>query len=761
MSVESEIQPASVATHCPYCALQCGMRLVDSEGTESKFTRTLTVAPRPDFPTNKGGMCRKGWTAANLLTHPDRLTSPLLRNGDGVLTPATWDEALTFVVDRLTSIQARYGRDAVGIFGGGGLTNEKAYSLGKFARVALRTSNIDYNGRFCMSSAAAAGIKAFGIDRGLPFPLEDIPGAEAILLTGGNPAETMPPIMQYFDEQKRRGGKLIVADPRKTPTAALADLHLQLTPGSDAALANGLLHIAAAGGLIDEDFIAERTTGYDAVRRAVASYWPDRVERITGIPVAELTRAAHLMGEASTAMVLTARGTEQQSKGVDNTLAFINLILALGKAGKPHCGFGCITGQGNGQGGREHGQKADQLPGYRKIDNPEHRRYIASVWGVDEADIPGPGKSGFEMVRSLGQDGGVRGLMVFASNLLVSAPDANLVRDRLKSLELLTVSDIFLSETALLADVVLPCVQWAEEDGTMTNLEGRVIRRRKAQDPPEGARSDLDVIADLARRLGSDKFSDDPRTVFDELRRASAGGVADYSGITYERIDAENGVFWPCPGPTPLHQPLSPPGKGVSELHPSPGAMPIALDGHVVPVQPSTHEKGEGAMLDRRVATHPGTPRMFIDRFGTPDGKARFHSIGHRPAAEEPDDDYPLYLTTGRVMGMYQSGSQTRRVKELVEAFPRAFVEIHPVLAQRFGIVDGEVARITTRRGHVEVAARVTPTIRQDTLFIPFHWSGMECANLLTNTALDPTSKMPEFKICAAKIERTESQPDN
>ena len=729
MIAEPPVEISATDTHCPYCALQCGMKLV-SEG------QLLTVAPRPDFPTNKGGMCRKGWTSTELLSHPDRLTSPLIRNAAGDFEAASWDDALGYVVDKIKAIQSRYGLDAMGIFGGGGLTNEKAYTLGKFARIALKTPHIDYNGRFCMSSAAAAGIKAFGIDRGLPFPLEDIPGAEAVLLTGGNPAETMPPIMQYFDEQKRRGGKLIVVDPRKTATAALAAVHLQITPGSDTALANGLLHIAAAEGLVDEDFIAARTSGYDVVRRMVASYWPDRVERMTGVPVAQLTRAAHILGEASTAMVLTAPGTEQQSKGVDNTLAFINLILALGKAGKPHCGFGCITGQGNGQGGREHGQKADQLPGYRKIDNPEHRKYVASVWGVDEAEIPGPGRSAFELLQSLGEDGGVRGLLVYASNVVVSAPNANVVREKLRSLDLLVVSDIFLSETAALADVVLPCSQWAEEDGTMTNLEGRVIRRRKAKEPPAGVRSDLDVMVDLARRLGSDKFSDDPETVFTELRRASAGGVADYSGITYGRIDAEDGVFWPCPDGPSNASTLT---EGSGPLTPNAGGT-----------GPGGHS---GIEVEKRPLA-PGTRRMFLDKFATPDGRARFHAVGHRPAAEEPDDDFPLYLTTGRVMGMYQSGSQTRRVKELVDASPRAFVEIHPILAQRFGIADGDLSRISTRRGVVEVVARLTPTIRQDTLFIPFHWPGMECANLLTNAALDPTSRMPEFKICAAKISR-------
>ena len=278
--------------------------------------------------------------------------------------------ALDRIAWEIRRVQEQYGRDAVGVFGGGGLTNEKAYLLGKFARVALRTPNIDYNGRFCMASEAAAGIKAFGMDRGLPFPMEDIADTEAILLIGGNPAETMPPIMQYFDRQRENGGALIVVDPRRTATAQTATLHLQLTPGTDAALANGLLHIAAADGLLDHDFIAARTSGYDQVRRVIASYWPDRVERITGVPTSQLTKAAHLLGEAATAMTLTARGAGQQSKGVDNTLAFINLALALGKAGKPLCGYGCITGQGNGQGGREHGQKADQLPGYRKIDNP-------------------------------------------------------------------------------------------------------------------------------------------------------------------------------------------------------------------------------------------------------------------------------------------------------------------------------------------------------------------------------------------------------
>ncbi|MBV8730864.1 MAG: molybdopterin oxidoreductase family protein [Acidobacteriia bacterium] len=686
---------AVCATHCPYCSLQCGMHL-KSAG------ESWSVAVR-DFPTNRGGLCQKGWTAAELLRHPARLRSPLIRSHRSEpLRPASWEEALARIARAMQETQSAHGKDAVGIFGGGSLTNEKAYLLGKFARVALGTSQIDYNGRFCMSSAAAASLKAFGIDRGLPFPLADIAGAEAILLVGSNVAETMPPVMQYFQEQKSRGGSLIVVDPRATVTAAASTLHLQITPGTDCALANGLLHIAVKEGYLDEEFIAARTTGFDLVRRTVSSYWPGRVERITGIPEQQLQRAARLLGKARTAIVLTARGPEQQSHGVNNALAFINLALALGKAGKPYCGYGCLTGQGNGQGGREHGQKADQLPGYRRLDNPEHRAHIARIWGIPESDLPAPGRSAYEMLDTLGTPGGVHSLLVFGSNLAVSAPHAAHIQSRLESLDFLMVSDFFLSETAELADVVLPSTQWAEEEGTMTNLEGRVILRTQAGEPPEGVRSDLEILNALAEKLGCGRmFPSRAEEVFNELRCASSGGPADYSGITYDRIAREDGIFWPCPG-----------------------------DGH------------------------PGTPRLFLDRFGTSSGRAQFHAVEYQPCAEEPDYEFPLYLTTGRLMSHYQSGTQTRRVPALNDAAPEPFVQIHPSMARTYGINEGDTVRLTTRRGTAILAAQLTSAIRMDTLFVPFHFSGSGRANLLTNPALDPVSRMPEFKVCAVRIEK-------
>ncbi len=424
----------------------------------------LQVAAR-DFPTNKGGLCRKGWTAASLLDAPDRLTTPLARAHRGApLLPVTWDQALDRVAASMRSIQAAHGADAFGMFGGGGLTNEKSYALGKFARVALRTANIDYNGRFCMAAAAAAGNRAFGVDRGLPFPLADIPRAQAILLAGANPAETMPPVMQYFEAQRAAGGTLIVADPRRTATAKAADLHLQLTPGTDAALANGLLHVAIQRGLIDRDYIEARTAGFErgAADRRVVLARPGRADH-RGARAATGAGGDALLGEASSAMVITARGTEQQKPRVDNVPAFINLALALGLPGRPNSGYGCLTGQGNGQGGREHGQKADQLPGYRKLDNPTaSRRGRGGLGRSIRTACLGPGCRRMELLAALG--GQVRGLMVMASNIVVSAPDAGAAgAAACDELDFLVVADLFLSETAAMADVVLPTAQWAEE----------------------------------------------------------------------------------------------------------------------------------------------------------------------------------------------------------------------------------------------------------------------------------------------------------
>src|SRR5215217_6927934 len=391
-------------THCPYCSLQCGMDVTAGD-------RPATLVPA-DFPTNKGGLCSKGWSSTELLDHPERLLRPLVRATPGdrtsPLIESTWEDALGRLVEAIERTQVTYGRDAVGCFGGGSLTNEQAYQFGKFARVALRTSAIDYNGRFCMSSAAGAANRAFGLDRGMPCPLSDIAEADVVVLVGSNPADTMPPAMQYFDAGRERWAQHVVVDPRRTATARNAALHLQPLPGTDLALANGLLHIAIAEGLVDEDYVAARTAGFDDVRAGVAAYWPDRVERLTGVPVADQRRTVFALARAQRAIVLTARGAEQHRSGTDTTTAWINLALALGLPGRPGSGYGTVTGQGNGQGGREHGQKADQLPGYRKITDPAARAHIARVWGIEESLIPGPGLPAVELLKSLGKPDGVR-----------------------------------------------------------------------------------------------------------------------------------------------------------------------------------------------------------------------------------------------------------------------------------------------------------------------------------------------------------------
>jgi assimilatory nitrate reductase catalytic subunit len=673
---------------------------VTARAPETPGATAFDVRADEDFPVNRGQMCIKGFTSAELLDHAARVTTPRLRGRTGQLVEATWDAALDFVAERLLAIRARHGAEALAAFGSGALTNEKAYLLGKFARLALGTPNIDYNGRYCMSSAAAGQNKAFGIDRGMPFPVEDIARADVLVLWGANPADTMPPMMQWVNQLRERGGKLIVVDPRRTETARVADLHIQPTPGTDLALANGLCALAISEGRVDAAYVAARTSGFEALRRHLLGTHDAHVERQTGVSLDQQLYVVQLLADGGRAMILSGRGPEQQSKGSDTVLALINLALLLGKVGKPASGYGCITGQGNGQGGREHGQKADQLPGYRLIENVEDRAAIARAWGVDPATLPGKGKSAYELLDALGPEGGVRALLVFGSNVAVASPNARNIERKLASLELCVVSDAFENETSAHAHAFLPIAQWGEETGTMTNLEGRVILREQVRPAPAGTRTDLEILCALAARLGAGALfpSSVPEEVFAELGAATAGARADYSGITYDKIRRQQGVFWPCPS-----------------------------------------------------AHHPGTPRLFAERFAHADGKARLHVVRDRPSAETPDDEYPLYFTTGRYREHYNSGAQTRQVAALVDARPEPRVQIHPRLAASLGAEDGSRLMVESRRGSVAFNVTLTPDIRADTLFAPFHWGGKQAANILTIPALDPVSRMPEFKVCAVR----------
>jgi len=688
-----------VPTHCPYCAVQCGMNLLVEND------HVVGFEPRYDFPVNEGKLCPKGVTAYLQAHHPDRLKHPLIKR-NGLFERASWDEALDLITAKIKELRSKYGNDSMALYSGSSLTTEKTYVMGKFARVGLQTRYVDYNGRLCMVSAAAGNNKAFGVDRAAN-PWSDIPLSEVLLIAGANCAETFPILNKFMWQQRDNGGIWIIIDPRETPTARQGDLHLQLRPGTDVALANGMLHVIIKEGYIDEDFIAERTNGWAETRECILEkYTPEHCAEITGVPAEKIILAAQLYGRASTGFVLHARGIEHHSNGVDNVLSYINLVLATGKIGAPGRGYATFTGQGNGQGGREHGQKSDQLPGQRSINNPEHRKHMAEFWGIAEDELPQAGVSVVEMFQKM-REGEIRGLISVCNNVMVSLPDTNKVRESLEGLDFYVCIDFFMSEAARYADVVLPGTAWSEDEGVTTNGEGRVLKINKATEPPGEAKPDWWIVQQLAKRLGREKFFPytHSREMFNELREASRGGTADYGGISWERIERENGVFWPCPSDD-----------------------------------------------------HPGTPRMFEDRFYHPDGKARFHAVEYKGADEKPDDEYPLILTSGRVVFQYLSGNQTRRIKFLVDQCPEPYVEIHPETAKKLEIADGERVKVVSRRGSGVFPALVVRTIRPDTIFVPYHWGEELAVNQLTNPALDPTSKIPEFKACAARIEKVASR---
>ncbi len=699
---DESIHPAEklVKTHCCFCGQQCGIQLKVREN------RVIGFEPWEAFPFNRGMLCPKGVKRYLQDSHPDRLLQPLMRTDAGFRS-ATWDEALDFTARRLREVQEKYGRDAVAVYGGASLSTEKSYLLGKFARVALGTRHIDYNGRLCMVSAGVAYKLAFGVDRST-IPWSDIPKAEVLFIIGANIGDCAPITTDYVWRCRDNGGRLIVADPRMTPISRNADLYLPVRPGTDLALLMSILHIILRDRLESREFIEKYTVGFDAVADSVKKYDPRTAAEITGVPPEAIEKAARWFAKADRAIALHARGLEHHSKGVENCLAVINIILATGKIGREGCGCTMITGQGNGQGGREHGQKCDQLPGQRSLTDPAAREHVARVWGIKPDDLPQPGYTAEEIMQAIHR-GEIKALLSICFNPLVSLPDANFTREALNRLEFFGIIDFFLSETARHADVVLAGSLQEEEDGIACSAEGRVIHWQKSVDPPANARTDTDIIVSLAQRLAKGDYFRfaTPADVLEELREASRGGVADYYGITYEKIDRQMGVFWPCP----------------------------TLD-------------------------HPGTPRFFEDlRSYHHDGKFHFNQTIWRDSGDPVDQDFPVYLTTGRVVSQYLSGTQTRRIGALVEQYPEPKVEIHPRLASQYGINEGDWITVQTRRDQVTLQATVVRTIRPDTVFIPYHWPGKRSANRLTHRTLDPRSKIPEYKVSACRLRKAQG-PD-
>jgi len=709
MRLDSTLVPDKVVnTHCCFCGQQCGIKLLVKDEVVVGFE------PWYDFPFNEGKLCPKGVKRYLQGAHPDRLLHAYQRdtNSPNGFRALGYDEAIARVASEIQRIQDAHGPHAMACLSGASLTTEKCYLMGKFARVCLKSSNIDYNGRLCMVSAGAANKKAFGVDRAANS-WADILKTQLVWISGANIAECAPITTDYVWQARENGAKVIVVDPRITAIARTCDLFLPIKPGRDVALFNGILHLMIENNWLDHDFIAKHTVNFDEVAAGVKDCSPSRTAEITGIAERAIRTAAEWWGEAQSSFLLHARGIEHHTHGVQNCLGAINIVLASGRIGREFCGYATITGQANGQGGREHGQKCDQLPGWRDLGNPEHRAHIAKIWGVAEQDLPPPGVDAYEIFRKIDRNE-IKGLLSICFNPLVSLPDNNFVRRMLQKLEFYVAIDFFMNETARYADIVLPGSLHEEDEGTVTTAEGRVIKINKAVECPGDAREDWRIIQDIAKSLNRPHgFTfDSPREILEELRVASRGGVADYSGITYERLEKEHGVFWPC----------------YSE-------------------------------------EHPGTPRLFEPGtwnpvangngpFYFPDGKARFNAITYQPPAEVTDAEYPYILTTGRVISHFLSGTQTRRIGPLVDQCPEPYIEVHPELAGKLGLATGDWATAESRRGTCTLPVRVVTTIRPDTIFIPYHWPGRKSVNQLTISAQDAISKIPEYKVCAVRLKK-------
>lgn len=701
---QQEVQSQKVYdTQCPFCSMQCKMQLIEERVVSRRNYKTVGK----DNPTTEGRLCIKGMNAHQHALHRERLKQPMLKvNGEFV--PITWEEAMGHIKEKFTAIQGEDGLDALSVYGSASLTNEEAYLLGKFARVALKTKHIDYNGRLCMASAATGANQTFGMDRGFTNTLHEIPHTRCIILAGTNIAECQPTAMPYFEKAKENGAFIIAIDPRETATTQAADLHLKNKPGSDAALANGILKIIIEEDLIDQQFIQNRVQNFEEVREYLSSIELEEIETLTDVSKKELYQAATIFGQEESGMIFTARGVEQQTDGTAAVRAFLNILLATGKIGKPNSGYGAITGQGNGQGAREHGQKADQLPGYRSIEKEEDRAHIAKVWRIEEEELPRKGVSAYEMFEKA-YEGTISGMVIMCSNPVVSNPNANFIEKALKKLKYLIVVDMFISETAKFADLILPASSYLEDQGTMTNVEGRVTLREANRPVPGDVKHDWQIICDIAKVLGKEEYFSfrTAEEIFEELRLASRGGIADYFGITYEKLRKENGILWPCPS-----------------------------------------------------VEHGGTKRLFENSFAHTDGRAKMAAIKNFPSVpkQSQSKQYPLLLTTGRVMSHYLTGEQTRKSSTLVARNFESFMEIHPHTAKKYQLEDHSLVKIESKTGNIVVRCKWSMKIRKDTVFVPFHWVGTQNVNKLVSDDLDPSCKMPGFKVIAVNVSKASGE---
>ncbi len=666
-------------TTCPYCGVGCNLVL------NVKDEKVVAVLPSTKGP-GEGRLCIKGWCAHEFIHHPDRLTMPLIRK-NGIFREASWDEALTLVSKKLTALKKKFGPDSLGFLTSAKATNEDNYLMQKLARVVIGTNNVDHCARLCHSSTISGLIYAFG-SGAMTNSIEDVKESDVILVIGSNTTEQHPLIARRIIKAVKGGAKLIVADPRRIKLAEYADVYLPLEPGSDVALLNAIMYVILEEGLHDEEFINTRTESFQEFKKNIEKYPPSVAEKITGVSSQDIRKAARIYGKSKRGSLFFCMGITQHTTGVNNVVSCANLALLTGNLGREGTGVNPLRGQNNVQGACDVGALPDYLPGYSIVSDSENRQRIGEKWGSNLSSVRG--LTVMEMMAACGEE--IHALYIMGENPVMSDPDSNHITRQIEKLDFLVVQELFMSETARFADVVLPAASFAEKDGTYTATDRRVQRVRKAIAPVGESKPDWKIFTELSNFLGYPMKYDSPSEIMDEIASISA----IYGGISYDRLESVD-LRWPCPD-----------------------------------------------------SIHPGTRILHKDRFSR--GLGKFHPVEHRPPAETPDEDYPYILTTGRMLQHWHTGTMTRRSSTLTGQVNEAIVEINPRDADVLRINNGDTVKVSSRRGEIMLKAGVTDRIKEGVVFIPFHFVEA-AANKLTNPALDPVALIPELKVCAVRIE--------
>ncbi|MDA3956146.1 formate dehydrogenase subunit alpha [Oceanispirochaeta sp.] len=672
-----------VRTTCGYCGVGCQMDLW------VKGNRVVKVrGAGPEILPNRGRLCVKGRFGYEFLSSPERLTKPLIRE-NGEFREASWDEALSLTARRLSHIRDNSGSDALAGLASARCSNEENYVFQKFVRTALGTNSVDHCARLCHAPTVAGLGRAFG-SGAMTNPIGDLAGADCILITGANVSETHPVTATYIRYARDRGAKIIVIDPRKIDLLQGSYLWLRQKSGTDVAWINGLIHIILEEGLADRDFIESRTENFAALEEAVKPFTPELVEDISGIPAEKLRLAARAYAGAEKSSIVFAMGITQHVTGTDNVLSLANLAMVCGQIGRESTGVNPLRGQNNVQGACDMGGLPNVYPGYQQVTNPEIRHKFQTAWAVDQL----PEEKGLTVMEMMNaaSDGLLKGLCIMGENPMLSDPNLNHVEASLKALDFLVVQDIFMTETAALADVVLPAAAYGEKEGTFTNTWRRMLRVRGAVSPPGEALPDWQIIAGISSRMGYPMAYKNASAIMKEI----ASLTPSYGGISYERLEEED-LQWPCP-----------------------------------------------------TEDHPGTAFLHKDRFSR--GKGLFHPVDFIPSAERPDKEYPFVLSTGRMLYHYHTATMTRRSRALNTFAPEAYAEVCEEDLKALGVADGGMLRVTSRRGEITVPARLSERVAPGVIFLPFHFHESP-VNRLTNDALDPQSKIPELKVAACRVE--------